>query len=512
MASLLSLRRNMISIRHQVLSFHTNFNLLRFIRLAVCLCAFLVFISDSHATCKLVKTFSDTEKESCMSQSSSSMALTDTMITMRFGNPRYDCDSSQFLVDVEFQSNVNNQRIFGINMRFWYNDADLEYIRFKMIYPLQYSAFTPNPAEKYILPPYGPLWFGFQGAAVWINGAVQLTNVNQPPVYITTSTWTKVFSIAFHIDTPNPNPEAYYASVIGDLEADPAQGGFLPQTEGIVITVINIHGASSSVKEGSVPFNWNYSGNGSAPYGAPANINPATLQCAPIINCPGNITIACGDSSLPANTGTATATDFCANGGAVVTFNDSQTGGTCPQSNLITRIWKATDNCGFTTYCPQYITVGTGTFCNLLVSNTGDSGIGSLRDAISCASPGDTIIFHPSLAGTTILVNTSKLILNKNLFIRSSITPRVKIKSTIAGLFDITAGNTIEVKDLDITSGIATTPANSNGGAAFNNLGVLKLIGVKVYRNPSLASGQYLIRNKPSSQFTLSGSCFIQYN
>ena len=76
-------------------------------------------------------------------------------------------------------------------------------------------------------------------------------------------------------------------------------------------------------------------------------------------------------------------------------------------------------------------------------------------------------------------------------------------------MFDISAGKTIEFKDLDIVSGLSTT---NNDGAAFNNLGTLKFIGVKVYRNPSLPTGQYLIRNKPASQLTLTGSCFIQNN
>jgi hypothetical protein len=113
------------------------------------------------------------------------------------------------------------------------------------------------------------------------------------------------------------------------------------------------------------------------------------------------------------------------------------------------------------------------------------------------------------MAGKTISITTSKIVLNKNLFIRSTITPRIGIKSQIAGLFDVTAGNTIEFKDLDITSGLSTT---NNDGAAFNNLGILKFIGVKVFRNPNLATGQYLIRDKPSSQLNLNGSCFIQYN
>jgi hypothetical protein len=123
--------------------------------------------------------------------------------------------------------------------------------------------------------------------------------------------------------------------------------------------------------------------------------------------------------------------------------------------------------------------------------------------------PGDTIKFHSSLAGQTINITSAKLLLNKNLFIRSTLSPRVKIVSQVAGLFEVNSGVSIEFKDIDITSGLTIS---GNVGAAFHNNGTLKLNGIKVFRNPSLPSGEYLIRNKPSSNLTLIGNCFIQYN
>ncbi len=77
---------------------------------------------------------------------------------------------------------------------------------------------------------------------------------------------------------------------------------------------------------------------------------------APVISCPANVTIQCTASTLPANTGTATATDNC-DGTPTINFNDVTLGGSCPQEYSITRTWSATDDCGNTGTCVQTIVV-----------------------------------------------------------------------------------------------------------------------------------------------------------
>ena len=61
---------------------------------------------------------------------------------------------------------------------------------------------------------------------------------------------------------------------------------------------------------------------------------------------PTDLTIECDDSSLPANTGTASATTSCASGGLNVSYSDATAAGSCAQESIITRTWTATDNCG----------------------------------------------------------------------------------------------------------------------------------------------------------------------
>jgi hypothetical protein len=145
--------------------------------------------------------------------------------------------------------------------------------------------------------------------------------------------------------------------------------------------------------------------------------------------------------------------------------------------------------------------------CSLLVTNTNDFGSGSLRDAINCAVSGDTVKFSAALNGMTIHINSGRLLIDKNIFIHSSLSPRIIIASDIDGLFDIASGSTVECKLLDIISGYA-----GNVGAAFNNLGTLKLQDVSILRNPLLPPGEYLIRNGPSSQLFLTGNCFLEMN
>jgi len=81
----------------------------------------------------------------------------------------------------------------------------------------------------------------------------------------------------------------------------------------------------------------------------------------PMITCPNSVTIECTASTLPGNTGSATATDNC-DAIPSVTFTDITTASqTCPQEYTITRTWKATDDCGNMNTCNQIILVDDST-------------------------------------------------------------------------------------------------------------------------------------------------------
>ncbi|MEM7390899.1 MAG: HYR domain-containing protein, partial [Verrucomicrobiota bacterium] len=77
---------------------------------------------------------------------------------------------------------------------------------------------------------------------------------------------------------------------------------------------------------------------------------------APMITCPADVTVECNDPSDSSATGVATATDNC-DTNVTIGESDVVMAGTCPQEQVITRSWNATDDCGNSSGCAQTITV-----------------------------------------------------------------------------------------------------------------------------------------------------------
>jgi hypothetical protein len=115
---------------------------------------------------------------------------------------------------------------------------------------------------------------------------------------------------------------------------------------------------SNPSNENVVQFNWMYTGNGNAPpYGAPNPTQCISLFCTPTITCPADLTIDCSASTLPANTGTATASSTCITA-ITINYSDITTGSQiCGQEYTINRTWIATNDCGEADTCLQVITV-----------------------------------------------------------------------------------------------------------------------------------------------------------
>ncbi|MBX3036343.1 MAG: right-handed parallel beta-helix repeat-containing protein [Anaerolineales bacterium] len=133
----------------------------------------------------------------------------------------------------------------------------------------------------------------------------------------------------------------------------------------------------------------------------------------------------------------------------------------------------------------------------LVVTNTDDSGTGSLRQAIADANGEDTITFDSSLSGQTIRLQ-SILIIDKNITIDGS---ALSEKITISGdsdnngngdvkLISITVNTVVTIKNIKFTKGYSSS--NLSAGA-IENLGNLSVYDSEFHFNSGKQGGA--IRN-----------------
>ncbi|MBE0637612.1 MAG: hypothetical protein IH598_03745 [Bacteroidales bacterium] len=207
-------------------------------------------------------------------------------ISVRFANPQIDTQTQTLVVDVEFQSELPDKQLFGMNVRFFYDASVLDFMYF-FNFENGYSASSPNP--PYIstgAPTSGADLFSLVGPAEYVNGAMQLVNPSAPPVYISTSGWTRLYSIRFQIENYNTiGSNAFFPSIIWDLQENTANGSFLTGSDGVVITLAAPPPQQSTASTEQVDqFNWTYSGNTGLPYGYPIQETGVYAQAQLIAN------------------------------------------------------------------------------------------------------------------------------------------------------------------------------------------------------------------------------------
>lgn len=109
--------------------------------------------------------------------------------------------------------------------------------------------------------------------------------------------------------------------------------------------------------------------------------------------------------------------------------------------------------------------VGAAHAATITVTNTNDSGAGSLRQAVIGAASGDTILFAAGLSGQTITLTTGEIAINKSLTIGSNV-PITISGNNASRVFNISNSGTVTLTGLTIRDG-----ASTSGGGIYTPLG-----------------------------------------
>ncbi|MEZ4909932.1 MAG: hypothetical protein R2774_03620 [Saprospiraceae bacterium] len=119
--------------------------------------------------------------------------------------------------------------------------------------------------------------------------------------------------------------------------------------------------------------------------------------------------------------------------------------------------------------------------CSLMVTNTNDDGIGSLRHAIECAADGDTITFDPSLSTQQILLTTGTISINKSLLIEQISTDLIEFcTSNIGPILHFASGTSTLVNAI-----LCSSLEQDKHGRALINSAILTLNNVVIKDNSS---------------------------
>ncbi len=104
------------------------------------------------------------------------------------------------------------------------------------------------------------------------------------------------------------------------------------------------------------------------------------------------------------------------------------------------------------------------------VTNTNNSGGGSLRDAVANTPSGGIVDFDPGLAGSTIVLGT-EIVIDKSLTIAGPGPGLLTVSgNNVTRIFNIIAGQDVTISGLRLFNGSSTI------GAAINNGGALNLV------------------------------------
>ncbi len=204
------------------------------------------------------------------------------VVKIRLVNPSFDCKTRLYCLDVEFQTDTEDQQLFGLNLRLFYDDDVLEFHSMTNFEEGYESIGTPQLVTG---PDGSGDAFGLSGPIEWLNGLVQKTDFS--PIFLSTvdTVWTPLFSICFHVDDVSQLLPNFCPPIIFDLQEDANLGGYFYGDDGVVISLSTADPSISlPTTEYVVQYNWVYEA-GPESYGTPEPITCIVPdQCVPVSN------------------------------------------------------------------------------------------------------------------------------------------------------------------------------------------------------------------------------------
>jgi hypothetical protein len=168
---------------------------------------------------------------------------------------------------------------------------------------------------------------------------------------------------------------------------------------------------------------------------------------------------------------------------------------------------------GFGSIAIALVTMKTGMAAEVIVQNTNDAFAGSLRQAVTNAASGDTIVFQipKTTAGgynaltdvfTIDLTTAGAITIAKDLVIDAG-TSKIVVRGNSVSIFNITSG-TVKISGLTLASG----RAGPEGAGTILNNGVLTVRNCLV-RDSSAGGDQGAIQNKAGATLVLLNCSFV---
>src|SRR5262249_28402758 len=121
----------------------------------------------------------------------------------------------------------------------------------------------------------------------------------------------------------------------------------------------------------------------------------------------------------------------------------------------------------------------------ITVTNTNDSGPGSLRQALADAHNEDNINFDPSLNGQTITLTSGELVVNKIVSVNGPGPNNLAVDANHASrVFHVSDGASASISGLTIING---SPSGLYGGGIYNDHSTLSVINCSLRGNSANA-------------------------